>query len=84
MKATVCLINPSTGMIGARIDGYGDFIIFEIIEKCIIEKGDIVSHPDFRKMGRQTYSNITKKSSVNVYAQDICSETLALSQYKIK
>ena len=84
MKATIQFINSATGMFAARIDGYTDFVVIELLENCRVEKGDVVSHPNFKKLGKQTYSNTTKSSSMRVYVQDICSESFVFSNYKMQ
>jgi hypothetical protein len=56
MDAVVEIINQARGMVAARSSN-GEFVILEILESAIPEKGDVVSHADFHSMGRETYRN---------------------------
>lgn len=84
MKAQVEYINSSTRMFAAKIEGYTDYVVVELLENCRVDKGDIVSHPEFKNMGKQIYSNETKASTMNVYVQDICTKNLVFSYYKMQ
>ncbi len=73
MKATVHIVNPVRGMYAAEIEGQGEFVIFELIDSSEPEVGDIVSHPDFHRMGGETFKNLTQQCEIDVYVQNICS-----------
>jgi hypothetical protein len=72
MKATIKVINPKRGMYAAEIDGRGEFVIFELLDSCEPEKSDIISHPDFFSMGRETYENLTQGFKFEVAVENVC------------
>ena len=84
MKAQVEYINSSTRMFAAKSEGYTDYVVVELLENRRVDKGDIVSHRQFKNMGKQTYSNETKGSSMSVYVQDIYTKNLLFNYYKMQ
>ena len=80
MKATIQVINPNRGMYAAKIDGQSNYVIFELLNSAEPEIGDIVSHPDFYSMGRETFNNITAHCEIEVYVQNVCSANLVRQQ----
>lgn len=72
MKATVKVINPNRGMYAAEIDGSGEYVIFELLDSCEPEIGDVVSHPDFYSMGGETYKNLTQGCEFDVSVENVC------------
>ncbi|MDO6488221.1 hypothetical protein Q4503_10950 [Colwellia sp. 6_MG-2023] len=84
MKAEISHINKDTQTYAAKIEGYTDYVVIEVLEGCSIDKGDIVSHIEFKNMGKATYSNITKGYKFKVFVQDLCTENYLLKNYKMQ
>jgi hypothetical protein len=80
MKAIVKLINPLRGMYAAEIDGCGEYVVFGLLDSSEPEIGDIISHPDFYSMGGETFANLTQKSQIDVYVQNVCGPNLIRQQ----
>ena len=72
MKAIVKVVNPKRGMYAAEIDGSGEFVVFELLDSCEPEIGDVVSHPDFYSMGGETYKNLTQGCTFDVAVENVC------------
>ena len=70
MEAVVVVINRKRSMIAAK-SIEGDFVILEILDGTEVAAGDVLSHPDFRSMGHETYRNVTQKADHSVYVQNI-------------
>jgi hypothetical protein len=70
MEAIVELINTRRGMVAAKTED-GEFIIFELLGSYEPQKGDAISHSDFHTMGREIYRNMTQKSDMDVFVQNI-------------
>jgi len=70
MQAAVILINPKRGMVAAKSSDNG-IVIFELLGESEVQIGDVVSHPDFTSMGRETYRNIAQQQDVSVFVQNI-------------
>ena len=71
MKATVVLLNQQRGMVAAKTED-GEYSIFELLGGYDVEVGDVVSSSDFYSMGGETYRNLTKNESMDVYVQNVC------------
>ncbi len=80
MKAIVKVINPKRGMYAAEIDGMGEFVIFELLDSCEPEIGDVISHPDFYSMGGETYKNLTQGCEFYVAVENVCGANLVSQQ----
>jgi len=80
MNAMIKVINPLRGMYAGRIEGQGEYVIFELLDSDEPDIGDIVSHPDFYSMGEETFTNITQECKINVYVQNICAANLVQQQ----
>jgi hypothetical protein len=72
MKATIRVVNQPRGMYAAEIEGSGEFIVFELLDSCEPEIGDIVSHPDFYCMGGETFNNLTQGCKFDVAVEVVC------------
>jgi len=72
MKTTIKVINPKRGIYAAEIDGSGEFVVFELLDSCEPEIGDVVSHPDFYSMGGETYKNLTQGCEFDVAVENVC------------
>lgn len=68
--------NRSSGIYAAEIDGYGEYVIFELLDSSEPEAGDVISHPDFYSMGSETFKNVTQQCHIDVYVQDVCGANL--------
>lgn len=80
MKATIKVINPKRGMYAAEIDGGGEYVIFELLDSCEPEIGDIISHEDFYSMGGETYNNLTQDCEFDVAVENVCGSNLVKQQ----
>jgi hypothetical protein len=70
MKAMVILNNRHGGKVVVRTEDIR-FITFEPLAPYEISFGDIISHPDFLKMGIQKYRSMTNRQSMVVKVQNI-------------
>ncbi len=80
MKATIKVVNTKRGMYGAKIEESGEFVIFELIDSSEPEIGDIVAHPDFYSMGGETFNNLSQNCEVEVFVQNVCTESQVRQQ----
>jgi hypothetical protein len=72
MKAIIKVINRNRGMYTAEIDGNGEFVVFELLDSCELEVGDVISHTDFCSMGGETYKNLTQGCEFDVAVENVC------------
>lgn len=54
MKAILKVINRNRGMYAAEIDGNGEFVVFELLDSCELEVGDVISTYRFLQYGRRS------------------------------
>jgi len=80
MKAIIKVINRKRGMYAAEINDNGEFVIFELLDSCEPEIGDVISHADFYSMGRETYKNLTQNCEFEVAVENICGANLVKQQ----
>lgn len=68
-QGKVSAINPKRGMVAIATadDGY---TIIELLSEWNIEVGDTISWSNGYGMGRETYDNISKRSSAEVFVQN--------------
>ncbi len=58
-------------MVAAKSDDTGEIVIFELLGSYDVPLGDVVSRPDFRSVGGETYRNVTQKEDMDVYVHNI-------------
>jgi hypothetical protein len=80
MEAIIKVVNRSRGMYAAEIDGNGEFVIFELLDSCEPEMGDVISHADFFSMGGETYVNLTQGCEFDVAVNNVCGANLVKQQ----
>lgn len=80
MKATVRVINKKRGMYAAEIEGTGEFVVFELLDSCEPEMGDVISHHDFFSMGGETFRNLTQGCDFDVAVENVCGQRLVRQQ----
>ncbi len=80
MKATVKVINPQKGLCAAEIDGLGDYVIFKLLDSAKPEVGDAVVLPEFVRMGKEVFDNITQKGKISVFVENVCNAQQAQKQ----
>lgn len=71
MEATIVIINQGRGMYAAQSDD-GEFVVFELLDSCEPEMGDVISHSDFYSLGGDTYINLTQEEKMDVFVEDVC------------
>ncbi|MDY6894785.1 MAG: hypothetical protein SVO01_05140 [Thermotogota bacterium] len=80
MKAIVKVKNPKRGMYAAEIGGTGEYVVFELLDSCEPEIGDVISHKDFYSMGGETYKNLTRGCDFDVAVENVCGPSLVKQQ----
>jgi hypothetical protein len=80
MKATVKVINRSRGTYAAEIVDTGEFVIFKLLNSSEPEIDDTISHPDFYRMGFETFQNLTQGCSMAVSVENIYGASLIKQQ----
>lgn len=76
MNGEIIGINLRTGFYAVRTSE-GDITVFELIDSCVPEKGDLVSGA-LDSLGSETFVNISQQHSFDVFVQDAhCSEARA-------
>lgn len=76
MKATVKVINRKRGIYAAEIDDTGEFVIFRVLNSLEAEIDDSISHPDFYRIGFETFENLTQGFSMAVSVENIYGASL--------
>jgi hypothetical protein len=76
MEATVKVINRNRGTCAAEIDDTGEFVIFRLLNSSEPEIDDRISHPDFYRMGYETFQNLTQGRSMAVSVENIYGPSL--------
>jgi hypothetical protein len=80
MEATVKVINRKRGTYAAEIDATGEFVIFRLLNSSEPEIDDRISHPDFYRMGYETFQNLTQGCSMAVSVENIYGPSLVRQQ----
>lgn len=80
MKATVKVINRKRGTYAAEIDDTGEFVIFRLLNASEPVTDDKISHPDFYRMGFETFENLTQSCSMAVSVENIYGASLIRQQ----
>jgi len=58
-------------MVAAKSADTGDIVIFQLLGSYDVPLGDVVSRPDFRSVGGETYRKVTQKEDMDVYVHNI-------------
>ena len=80
MEATVKVINRKRGTYAAEIEDTGEFVIFRLLNLVEPEIDDKISHPDFYRMGYETFVNRTQGCSMAVSVENIYGASLVRQQ----
>ena len=68
-NGTVAAINPTRGMVAIATEDDG-FTVIELLSDFELEIGDSVSWSNGYGLGHETYKNLSKGSSEQVYVQN--------------